>query len=145
MIQKRKLQIRKKPEKLSFYLECYHEQHQQLKRKFPGFFPSIFEFLPRCHKTRVHPFAHDFPAISEGSRLQDFSIINCLGTHLTCTGAHWTAKTIWGFRRGCVHSPIDDNLLAVLLERNRPFTVDETTGKIIHVAMVGLVSQNSFF
>lgn len=88
MIQKRKLQIKKKPEKLSFYLKCYHEQHQQLKRKFPGFFPSMFEFLPRCHKTRVHPFAHDFPAISEGSRLQDFSIINCLGTHLMCTGAH---------------------------------------------------------
>lgn len=88
MIQKRKLQIKKKPEKLSFYLKCYHEQHQQMKRKFPEFFPSMFEFLPRCHKTRVHPFAHDFPAISEGSRLQDFSMINCLGTHLMCTGAH---------------------------------------------------------
>lgn len=44
-----------------------------------------------------------------------------------------------------MHSPIDDNLLAVLLERNRPFTVDETTGKIIQVAMVGLVSQTPFF
>ena len=94
MIQKRKLQIKKKPEKLSFYLDCYHERHQQLKRKFPGFFPSIFEFLPRCHNTRVYPFAHDFPAISEENRLQDFSMINCLGTHLMCTGAHWTAETI---------------------------------------------------
>ena len=94
IVWERKLQIKKKPEKLSFYLKCYHEQHQQMKRKFPRFFPSMFEFLPRCHKTRVHPFAHDFPAISEGSRLQDFSMINCLGTHLMCTGAHWTAKTI---------------------------------------------------
>ena len=50
----------------------------------------------------------------------------------------------WGFRRGCVHSPIDDNLLA-LVERNRPFTVDETTGKRIQVAMAGLVLRTPFF
>ena len=43
-----------------------------------------------------------------------------------------------------MHSPIDDNLLAVLLERNIPFTVDETTGKRIQVAMAGLVLRTPF-